>query len=311
MDGELRPLGVWEIIEGGVRLFFRHWLAFAGAILLVIVPLQVLAAGVTLAVAPDQLEWNSSASTGEDPDLLLWQGIVALIGFVTLLLVTAISLKAVADARLGLRPSGGRALRFALPRLAGTLAVAVLGGIAVALGFLALVVPGVWLAVGFSVAVPVLLLERAGPVASLRRSLGLVSGRWWATAGVLLLGQLLVGLIGALLQGIVMSIPSSLSEGEHVAGAIGMAVGGTLATAITAPCSAAIVTLLYMDLRVRKEHYTLGTLADAVGETEARPPDPSPEPWPPTPAPEPVPRAPEPAPRTPGPPGWLPPSADR
>src|SRR5215218_3039185 len=286
MDGELRPLGVWEIVEGGVRLFVRHWLAFAGAILLVIVPLQVLAAGVTLAVAPDQLEWNSSTSGGDDPDVLLWQGIVALIGFLTLLLVTAMSLKAVADARLGLTPSGGRALRFALPRLGGTLAVAVLGGLAVALGLVALVVPGVWLAVGFSVAVPVLLLERAGPVASLRRSLGLVSGRWWTTAGV--------RLVGALLQGIVMSIPASLSDGEHVAGAIGMALGGTLATAITAPCSAAIVTLLYMDLRVRKDHFTLGSLADAVGEASARPSDRPREPWPPPPAAEPAPQAPGP-----------------
>ena len=92
MDGELRPLGVWEIVEGGVRLFFRHWLAFMGAILLVIVPLQFIAAGVTWAVAPEQLEWNSSTSGGEDPDVLLWQGIVALIGFLTLLLVTAMSL---------------------------------------------------------------------------------------------------------------------------------------------------------------------------------------------------------------------------
>ena len=221
MDGELRPLGVWEIVEGGVRLFFRHWLAFMGAILLVIVPLQVIAAGVTWAVAPEQLEWNSSTSSGEDPDLLLWQGIVALIGFLTLLLVTAMSLKAVADARLGGTPSGGRALRFALPRLPGTLGVAVLGGLAVALGFLALIVPGIWLIVGFSVAVPVLLLERTGPVAALRRSLRLVSGRWWATAAVLLLGQLLVGLVGALLQGIVMSIPASISEGQHAAGALG------------------------------------------------------------------------------------------
>ena len=80
------------------------------------------------------------------------------------------------------------------------------------------------------------------------------------------LGQLLVGLVGALLQGIVMSIPASLAEGEHAAGALGMALGGTIATAFTAPCSAAIVTLLYMDLRARKEHYTLGMLADAVGE---------------------------------------------
>ena len=309
MDGELRPLGVWEIVEGGVRLFFRHWLAFMGAVLLVVVPLQALAAGVTLAVAPDQLEGGSGTTTGsEDPDLLLWQGIVATIGFLTLLLVTAMSLKAVADARLGLTPSGGRALRFALPKLPGTLAIAVLGGVAVGLGFLALIVPGVWLAVGFSVAVPVLLLERAGPVAALRRSLGLVSGRWWATLGVLLLGQLLVGLVGALLQGVVMSVPAGLSDGEHVVGAIAMAVGGTLATAFTAPCSAAIVTLLYLDLRARKEPFTLATLADAVEEPAAWPEAPA-EPWPPTRDFEPPgPAAPAPA---PAPPGWLPPSADR
>ena len=67
MDGELRPLGVWEIVEGGVRLFFRHWLAFMGAILLVIVPLQVIAAGVTWAVAPTSSSGTRAPATARTP----------------------------------------------------------------------------------------------------------------------------------------------------------------------------------------------------------------------------------------------------
>ena len=300
MDGELRPLGIWEIVERGLRLYLRHWATLTGSVVAIVLPLQAAGAAITLAVAPEQLRSGANEVAGSDADVLVWQGLIAVIGLLTLLLVTAMSLKAVADARLGAAPDGRRSLRFALPRLGAVLAVAVLGTLAVAAGFL-LIVPGIWLLVAFSVAIPALLMERIGPIAALRRSAGLVLGRWWATAGVLVVGQLLVGLAGALLQGLIMAIPAGVSEGDDTAAAVGMAIGGTLATAVTAPCSAAIVTLLYLDLRVRREGLTLDTVARAVGERSERPAF---EPWPPAreqPAP-----APEDAPG-----GWLPPRPGR
>ena len=304
MDGELRPLGIWAIVEAGVRLFFRHWAVLAGSVIVVILPLQALSAGVTLAIAPEQLESGSSEVSPSDSDMLVWQGAIALIGLLTLLLVTAMSLKAVTDARLGIAPDGRRSLRFALPRLGSVLAVAVLGTLAIALGFVALFLPGVWLAVAYAVAIPALLFERTGATGALGRSFRLVQGRWWASAGVLLVGQLLVGLVGALLEGLIVALPAGLLDGSHAAAAIAMALGGTLATAFTAPCSAAIVTLLYLDLRVRKEGLTLATVAEAVGEGDEPAP---PEPWPPAsgirerPAPE----------QRDAPAGWLPPRSER
>ena len=65
-----------------------------------------------------------------------------------------------------------------------------------------------------------------------------------------------------------------------------------------------------MDLRVRKEPFTLATLADAVGEAPERR-VPPPEPWPPAREALPEPAEPVPPPAAPAPPGWLPPSADR
>ena len=58
-----------------------------------------------------------------------------------------------------------------------------IGGLLVVLATLALIVPGIWLFVSYSVAVPALLLERIGPVEALRRSFRLVRGRWWPTRG--------------------------------------------------------------------------------------------------------------------------------
>ena len=63
---------------------------------------------------------------------------------------------------------------------------------------LLLVIPGIWLFVMYAVAVPALLLERVGPVQSLKRSYRLVKGRWWATFGTLLVSTVLAGIVGAL-----------------------------------------------------------------------------------------------------------------
>jgi hypothetical protein len=96
----------------------------------------------------------------------------------------------------------------ALGRVLPLLGVSVLVGLGVGLGFVLLVVPGILLWTRWSVAVPVLVLERVGVVDSMRRSWELVRGRgrsvWWLFVKVLLvvcITQVLVGLGGAMLAG--------------------------------------------------------------------------------------------------------------
>ena len=218
MNGELRPLGTGEILDAGIKLFMRHWRTLVLSVVGLILPVQVLSALVTASIAPEQFDLTSTetgVSQGEEAEFLVGQGVIALLSVISILLATAVCFKAVADAYLGVEPEWRRSLRFAVRRLGGLLGVALVGGLLVALATLALILPGIWLFVMFSVAVPALLLERIGPVAALRRSYRLVRGRWWPTAGTLLVGYLLIGIIGAIVSGVIMVDPEPGRGGQH------------------------------------------------------------------------------------------------
>ena len=342
MNGDLRPLGIGEILDAGIKLFTRHWRTLVLSVVGLILPVQILSALVTASVAPEQFDLTTSESgvdEGEEAEFLVGQGVIALLSIVSVLLATAVCFKAVADAYLGVEPEWRRSLRFAVRRLGGLFGVAIVGGVLVALATLALIVPGIWLFVMYSVAVPALLLERIGPIQALRRSFRLVRGRWWPTAGALVVGYLLISILGALVTAVIMVVPAVVAEDNTLAGAVGAVVGGTVGSVLTTPYSAAVVTLLYFDLRVRKEGLDLQLIAE--GADIRRDPDaPLPAPlvadeytpeeraqapyWPPPPGWKPAPanvwreeheplrEQPQPPPRRevpdePSPSGWLPP----
>lgn len=66
-----------------------------------------------------------------------------------------------------------------------------LGGIlyfiALALGFVLILIPGIWLSISFSLLFPVIFFEDKNGADALGRSFNLVKNNWWATLGVLLL----------------------------------------------------------------------------------------------------------------------------
>ena len=147
-----------------------------------------------------------------------------------------------------------------------------------AVGFFLLIVPGIWLAVAFSVAVPALLLERIGPFAAMGRSFRLVRGRWWATFGTLLVGYVLVGAHRRARAGARDGDPEPDRGREHAGRRVSSVVGGTLGAVLTTPYSAAVIALIYFDLRVRKEGLDLQLIADGAG-VERDPDAPLPAPF--------------------------------
>ena len=141
-------------------------------------------------------------------------------------------------------------------------AAAVLIGI---VGFIALFVTTIWIAVRLLVAIPVVVLEVAGPVAALRRSWQLVAGNWWRVFGIYLLAAIVVSIVAGLIE-----LPFTLARGlisghgslfigfastaaPTVSGLIIGAIGGIIATTCTRPVSAGVSVLIYADLRMRKE----------------------------------------------------------
>src|SRR3989442_15258244 len=80
----------------------------------------------------------------------------------------------------------GASIRFAVSKLLSIWALSIIVGIIVLLGIIALIIPGIILAIMYSLALPVLLIENKGVTESMGRSRQLVSHRWGKTFGTFL-----------------------------------------------------------------------------------------------------------------------------
>jgi heme/copper-type cytochrome/quinol oxidase subunit 2 len=130
------------------------------------------------------------------------------------------------------------------------------------------VIPGIILAVGLALAVPVVVLEpRMSASAALSRSWELTRGARWRIFG---LGMTLVVLIyvpvlaiGGLFA-LAMPQAAGANYGPAVAATvIGIAVGGLVQMFIY-PLLYCVLTVTYYDLRVRKEGFDLELLASTL-----------------------------------------------
>ena len=111
-------------------------------------------------------------------------------------------------------------------------------------------------------------LERVGPMAALVRSSALVKGNWWRVLGIMLLVGLITAAIGAAVtSGITVTIrataPINAIATSSAAAAINAALGklpavvAIIGSVLSTPVLAVGGTLLYYDLWVRKEDFTL------------------------------------------------------
>jgi hypothetical protein len=252
----LRPLRLGELLDTGLKLYTRNWRVLCVCVAGFVLPLQILSVLALVALAPEQLDPATAdatrVATTENPELFAAEFAIAALQGLTYLLVAGACFKAFTDARSGVAPSARDSLAFFRPRLATVFAVFVLYTLGVAAGAFAFFVPGVWLSVAWSLAVPALMAERLGATASLTRSFRLVQGRWWRVFGTLLLGVLLVSLVSAFVEGLIVSPAVVSDRGDAVAAGVTV-IAGTIGGIVTAPFTAAVVTLLYFDQRVRKE----------------------------------------------------------
>ncbi len=89
-------------------------------------------------------------------------------------------------------------VRFTISKLILIWAVSLVAGIIVALGLIALVVPGIILGTMFSLALPVVMIESPGVLESLGRSRKLVSRRWLKTLALIIVFGIIVGIASAI-----------------------------------------------------------------------------------------------------------------
>jgi hypothetical protein len=252
----LRPLGVGEILDMALAVYRRH--AFAlWRVVAVVVALPAALNGA-LAVAARQVG-NPGKNSGS---LLLLELLFVIVSLVASSLATAAAYRLVADAYLGRPVDPDESLRFGLRRLASVMWVSLLSGLGLFIGFQLILVPGVYLAVAWSVSIPVLLAENLRGRKALGRSRALVRGRWWPCAGVLLLAFLLELIVTyAILFGVGRIVDSSGNDSVLF---VEQGVASLIASTLVLPFKVAVTTVLYIDLRVRKEGFDIQLLTHSL-----------------------------------------------
>jgi hypothetical protein len=256
---ELRPLGVGELVDAALKIWRRHFGALARVVLVVVAPIEVLTALAIVSADP-----GTEVSAGE----ALAGGTAAVVGGALRLLATlvasAATLQVVTVAHLGGEPDWRQSLALAAQRLPALLWLTVVTGAGLLLGFIALVIPGIYLSVAWSLAFAALMAENLKGTAALSRSYRLVRGRWWPTFGTLLLAYILMMVVSFFVQ-LPFLIALGSTDPESLAGFVVAAVTGVVSAVVTTPFLATIFILLYFDLRVRKEGFDLELLTQAVG----------------------------------------------
>ena len=269
-----RPMGLGDLLDETFRLYRRHWWSFAQAMAVPIVLSTVLTV-VTYSpprlpediVAATQgrtfLEYLLSAVDAGLPDPVTW----LLWPFQSMfLLFGEAAVVQMANGALRGEPLSVRAAyRSSLPRMVRLIWSTSLAFLTSSL--LAATVIGIPLAIyrgiGWWLVSQVVVLEGLSGRSALRRSSGLVRGYRWRTLGigmaagmilsVLLTSPLmLVVWIGAL----VPALPGAGSDGAWVQFLMNALVGAILGAVFNAIPPVAM-TLLYYDLRVRKDAYDL------------------------------------------------------
>lgn len=230
-----RPRSVGGIVAVSVRAYGRRWRELLPLAAVFVVPLELL-----FLVAERALRDLGGTDVGTSGAAVL----AALLWFLISLALSTAQQGAVTwaamRALLGLEPTLGRAVYVGFRRLWSVLLVGLLGGLAITVGLVLLVVPGLIVLVRLAVVMPVLMVEDARGRAALRRSWRLVRGRSWAVAAVLLLAGLIdvaAGLGVSTLLGLV-ELPAE--------------VGAAVASIAVTPLFALLIGAVYVDLRARE-----------------------------------------------------------
>jgi hypothetical protein len=243
----LRPLTLGEILDVSFGLYRSMFLT-------------LLVVGVAVHLAPVLIQTYLQAS-----------GRIFLLDFVNLgywllaVIMNSVGVAAttsiISEAYLGRRISAGEALRRALPLIWPLLVVSLLSSLLIGIGFMLLVVPGVILLSGLLLSSVAMVVE-APP-----RATTAMARSWELTRGYKgqVFGTVLVAFLLLLVPRVAVSTIWGLSGGSSAA--LPPLVISSILEVVVYPYLYTVITLVYYDLRIRKEGFDLDLLAQASEAT--------------------------------------------
>jgi hypothetical protein len=253
-QGGLPPKKLGEILSAAFNIYKANASKLILIVAIVVVPLSFISAlfsGVVFAGSKHTAVLFGQPVEVVDRSFGLFLAgalVAAVIGIIISAVLQAAILRAAAQATIGDPVDPEESYRFGFKRLGSVILVSLLVGLAVAGGFILLIIPGIIFLVFFAVSVPVLIVENRRGRAAMSRSWNLVKGHFWHALGVII--------VAAIITGFISNIIGSIGGSAWVVRWIFTALG----TIITAPFSSLVSVLLYLDLRARTEALSADTL---------------------------------------------------
>lgn len=245
-----QPLSVGQTLDNGFRLFRSK---LSGLIILAVIsalPSMLL----TL------LEF--ALASGADPEVIAPTPPAVLVGYLVVGLLSVAVYAAMTHylcvLQGGENATAIQSLRQGLARTPIVIIAGILYGIAAMVGFLLLLIPGIWISILFMFFVIPIVTVNAGPIAALKDSTATIKGHWWRSFLVvsiifMLVIALYIALFGmiAIVAGVTMAGALTLSENLAFGTIAVIAVGQFIASALISPMINALYVVLYYDLKLR------------------------------------------------------------
>ncbi|HEO65004.1 MAG TPA: hypothetical protein ENI73_03940 [Spirochaetes bacterium] len=242
MKYELKNYSFGQTIGKGLNLYFDNFLYVVGISLILYLPALYLG---FFAPSPETEDLNVTGLYG----LLYFM----IIGF----FLSAFIIHIVSKKYLGKTLSTSDYIGASLPLLISIFLLSLLETGLILLGFILLIVPGLILAVGFSVSVNALVVERLSPVQSLRRSWRLTRGKRWPILGLMVL----YGVTNLLVTYSIILLIANIYPNIYD-------ITGYILSALSGPIGSCIFVVVYFNLRVEKEGFNVEHLAEQFSLTD-------------------------------------------
>ena len=269
----LRPLGVGDIFDEGFDLYKRNFVFLLLATAAVVVPLDIGLAFLTPRFFVSVLSWFN-LTTNESDAFWIWvvTGLTKTVFYLPLYIAALGPVMLSASAKyLDQKTTVEMAFRLCLRRTPAILAVAFLSGLLLALGLALCGVLWLVFATQLLFVLQALLVEGVGPGKALKRSAALAGGYGMRVFGCLLLLGAVLYVVGlglrlplAYLFDTVLNIApgaASLGSGGTAQQQVVVLLSSGLTHLLLLPFIASVITVLYYDLRIRKEGVDIELLA--------------------------------------------------
>jgi hypothetical protein len=250
---DLRPLSIGDILDRTFLLYRRYFPLFLGITAIPQVFILAWNLARTLALGNPAL---TSAFGAPNLALTFLGLILALIAY---LFAQGASVLAVSELYLGKSTSISASFKRVWDDFGPLFGVIMLNGLVVGIGYILLVIPGVYLTCRLLICVPAALIENRGPRESLDRAFNLTRANAGRAFVILLLSVVLTYAAGALLVvPFTLAILSAAHDPDKLRLYTALTqISTSVANILVTPVALIATSIFYYDLRVRKEGFDL------------------------------------------------------